>query len=89
MSWRPDDDLLHDDDLPQESDLEAFGEDAADVDDEVDRCPHCGRSVHESAALCPHCRSWIDRSATRRTPTWIIVTVVLLLLAFGLFVVVR
>jgi uncharacterized OB-fold protein len=68
---------MHDDEGPSEADLERFG-------DATRRCPECGREVYDEAAICPHCGHAFSEAA-RRPPVWAIVTVVVVIAAFAVF----
>lgn len=83
----------------QTDDEDSVDEDATD-DDPLERdqdssesldvlpCPSCGQDVSELAEWCPHCQSAIssDESRRPRRSRWIVVTALLLMLAFALAV---
>lgn len=63
-----------------------------DVDDETDEdgddtipCPNCREPVFDDAEQCPHCGEYLTGETARQgpKPTWIIVTVVVLLIALA------
>jgi predicted nucleic acid-binding Zn ribbon protein len=57
-----------------------------DDDDETVSCPYCGIAMWEESPLCPHCGNYLSQedAPSRPKPIWIILTVVLLLLAWWL-----
>lgn len=58
---------------PSEEDLERFG-------GVTRRCQACGKDVYDDAAVCYHCGHAMDGAdRDRRSPTWIVVTVLALL----------
>lgn len=70
---------MYDDEGPSEADIERFG-------DATRQCPECGREVYDEAEICPHCGHAFSREA-RRAPVWVVVTAVVVVAAFVLFVV--
>src|SRR4051812_18251830 len=81
MSREPEED---DPENPDEGDM-----DEHDDRDEVD-CPYCGGAIREFAVMCPHCQNYLSKedAPTPRKPTWIIVTVLLLIaMLAGMFAV--
>jgi uncharacterized membrane protein YvbJ len=76
---------LNDPEAPDPSDIDA------DVDDDTEPCPHCGRVIHEQSDFCPHCGQYIsleDAPISKRL--WIVlaavvcIIIVLLWLAQGM-----
>jgi len=66
-------DLSHRDD-PDPSDQDQDDDDATATDD----CPHCGKSIYESAEFCHHCGKYISKEDTPpRQPGWYSIGVVL------------
>ena len=57
-----------------------------DDDDETVSCPYCGKAMWEESPQCPHCGNYLSKedAPSRPKPIWIILTVVLLLLAWWL-----
>lgn len=55
-----------------------------DDDDETISCQYCGKPMWEESPRCPYCGNYISREDEpyRLKPFWIILTVILLLLAF-------
>lgn len=72
-----------DDDGPSPEDLERFG-------GQTRTCPECRKEVFDDTAICYHCGHAFEGTADGapgRPRPWIIVTVVLLVLAFVFFAV--
>jgi len=67
-----DDDQAEDFSANEDPDLS--DQDPQDEDDNAtptDPCPHCGRSVYESAEFCHHCGKYISQEdAPPRQPWW-------------------
>lgn len=65
---------------PQPMDL--TDEDDSYDDEDLIRCPSCGRMVHGLAAVCPNCGEWFvsDSPATQRSRGWFWPLMVALLL---------
>lgn len=65
------------DEDPDESDMDD------DDDPEMVPCPYCGEEISEDAEMCARCGNYISRedAGRPRRATWIIVTVILLLIA--------
>jgi uncharacterized paraquat-inducible protein A len=71
-------------DEDQDDDFADEGFDGDDEDDdETVPCPHCRRPVYEDAERCPQCGNYLSREDAphEAKPTWIVVTVIVVLAA--------
>jgi predicted nucleic acid-binding Zn ribbon protein len=74
---------------PDEDDVDESDEYEPDNDDSPDTmpCPYCKREIDEDSVQCPRCGNYLsreDQPAGRDKPTWVVITVVLLLIAFAM-----
>jgi ribosomal protein S27E len=67
------------DELPSQEDMDRFA-------DPTRTCPECNKEVFDDAAVCYHCGHAFERTTggSTRNPKWIVITVVLVLVAFVL-----
>lgn len=72
------------DDDPLEQDVERFS-------GVTRRCPSCNKDVFDDSAVCYHCGHAFERTTagSSRTPTWVIVTALVLVAGFVIAVVLR
>jgi hypothetical protein len=70
-----DEDEEEDRDLPQAADMD--DEDSAEGDEDLVRCPYCGKSIYDGAEVCPYCKSYVsaEDAPPSRKPVWLIVGV--------------
>lgn len=82
-----------DDEGPSVDDIREFGDDGG-TDERT--CPNCGGEVYELADFCPHCRHAIalprrcscargDDAHATPLATWVVVTAIVLAIAFLLW----
>lgn len=59
-----------------------------DDEERTERCPHCGKEVHEEAQMCPYCENWITEEEDMPTqkPLWIVLTTLVCLLIVLLWI---
>lgn len=71
---------------PQEVDENPSEEDLARFGDVTRTCPECRKEVFDDAAICYHCGHAFERTTAGSTasPRWIIITVIVLVLAFAI-----
>lgn len=81
---RNDDSMIDDDDDSGEWEETWSPADDGDDEGETIPCPYCGEPYYEDSPRCPACGKYVSREdvASAGKPWWIIVTVVLLLLAW-------
>jgi hypothetical protein len=72
---------IHDDDnaggfvdpeAPDPSDVDA------DMYDDTEPCPHCGRVIHEQSDFCPHCGQYVPVGEGPVEKSWWIVLAVVI-----------
>ena len=70
-------DDFEDRELPDESDMDAEGDEGGA---DTDPCPHCGKTVYIESEWCPHCGNPISpQTGGSRKSLWIAVVVAICL----------
>ena len=60
--------------------------------DDVDDCPHCGKTIYEDSEQCPHCGTYLNGSEDandskpRRHPWFIVIGVLFCLAVFAIWI---